>query len=351
MRTENLAYNVSHYIGRSLQSLKNDAASMLLEHEGITPVVMCATSKGTVVCPAYDGTTDVVDLCKGDREIDILEREETKRIKEIILSQDKPFISIWISSPDEKYNYESGRLQVGFGQKVGYLNVSTGYNITVGWSADNCLAVGNQLSALSGGQRFSSTNQLRVTPICLELPAGEKPLDFIAHQIDLPDVWQKIRSSEVVKMQEEAIADVNKVIDEEIHLRIQRAKTEEERRSIGAEIIEGLRSTGRDIDRDVCPGSFYSDSVTSFASFSCQVSENGVSLANSEFGVFCKECPYCHRTINAKIYPGYRCSCGQVFTGACGGGGQSMASGTEETTEDNPVINLIGLLFSFIFNL
>lgn len=355
MRTENLAYNIDSYKRKSPQAFVADVSSLVLEasakqDQRITPYFLRATPQGKVISPAY-GDTDIAESFKLKTAIDYHEREATLKIKEIILTQEKPFVVVWISPPDENNGYKEGRLQVGFGSKQGFFNVVENYGICVKWSADECLSLGKRLMSLSKGGEINSASDLRATPICLPLPGGENPIDFVAQQIDLPKVWENIKSGEAKKLQEKAIADANRAM-EKLFGRIQEASTKEERVAAGAAIMSEMHSSGWDTSSDACPGSFYSDSVSAYTSFGYQVGENGsASLVNSELGVFCRECPFCHRTINAKIYPGYRCSCGQVFTGACGGGGQSMASGTEETIEDNPVINLIGLLFSFIFNL
>lgn len=355
MSPENLAYNIDSYKGKSAQAFVADVSSLVLEASAdqdkrITPYILCATPEKTVISPAF-GDTDISKLLKEKTPIDHLEGQATLKIKEIILTQEKPFVVVWISPPDENYGYKEGRLQVGFGKRQGFFNVVENYDICVKWSAEDCLSLGKRLMSLSKEGEVNSTNDLRATPICLPLPEGEDPIDFIAQQIDLPKVWENIKSGEAKKLQEKAVADANQAM-EKLFGRVQKASTKEERVAVGAAIMSEMHSSGWDTSSDACPGSFYSDSVTPYASFSYQVGENGsVSLVNSEFGVFCRECPYCHRIINAKISPGYRCSCGQVFTGACGGGGQSMASGTKETVEDNPVINLIGLLFSFIFGL
>lgn len=351
MNREKLAYNIDPYKGKSRQTLVADVSSLVLETAGITPYILCATPCGAVISPAY-GDIDIAKSFKLEKPIDSLEKEATLKIKEIILSEEKPFVLVWISPPDEAAGYKEGRLQVGFGQKKESLNVVVNYGIRIAWSTDNCLTIGNRLLTLSGNQPVGSIDELRAQPISLELPAGENPIDFIAQEIDLPEVWQKIRSGETKIMQEKAVADANKVI-EGLYKRIQKARTTEEQRAIGTEIVEGMRDSGHDVSKDDCPGSFYSDSITPYASFSYQVGESGsVNLINSELGVFCKECPFCHRQINAVIYPGYKCNCGQVFTGGCGGETRSTstkATADNQEEENNPIVGLIGLLFSFIF--
>lgn len=341
-----LGYNIDSDQKRKPQALASNLSSMVLEGYGITPFIYCSTPQDTVISPAY-GNDDIASF-KLEKPIHHLEQQATLKIKEIILSQDEPFAVVWISPPDEKYGYKEGRLQVGFGRKQGYIKVVENYGIRVNWSAQDCLSLGNNLAELSDNEEIASIDKLRSTAFNLRLPPDIDPVDFIAGKIDLPEVWEEIKNGEAKRMQEKAVADANRAV-EKLFPQVQTALTKEERVAAGSAVVGEMQSSGWDISPDICPGSFYSESVSAFASFNYQVGENGsVNLVSSELGVFCRECPYCHRTINKIIYPGFRCACGEVFTGACGGG-RNAGKGKEENAEENLVVNLIELLLSFIF--
>lgn len=330
-RTENLAFNTRLYVSynNAEQRLASDLAALALEttrapENRITPFTFVQTGKGRIECPEF-ANRDILETLRWKTASDILESKATLTIRDFILSQKEiPFIIIWISPPDKKLGYSEGRMVVGIGREKDELKIVENYGICIDFSSETCLLLGEQLLQFSENKKYSridSVDQLRATPIFMNPPKGIEPLDFIAQFIPFPDVWEKIKSGEARALKEQALKDA-RAIAQRIMPKVIRGANQWDYIVAGAQAEQWMAKVGWVMRANSGCGflntELLSSIVSVFSHSHLHLNNQGeLVLKKSEAGVFVKKCPFCGRDINKVIQPGYKCACGQTYSGVC----------------------------------
>lgn len=329
-RVENLAFNTRLYVGRdhAEQRLASDLTALVLEtgasENRITPFTFIQVKEDKIVCPEF-ADKDISETLRWKTRSDILESKATLKIRDFILSQkETPFVIVWISPPDQELGYYEGRMVVGVGREEDELKIVENYGICIDFSSKTCLLLGEKLLQFSKNEKYSridSVDQLRTTPIFIKPPKGTEPLDFIAKLIPLPDVWEKIKSGEARALKERALKDAQ-IIAQRLMPKVIRGADQWDYIVAGAQAEQWMATAGWTMRANSGCGSFntelLSSAVSVFAHSHLHLnSQKELVLKKSEAGVFVKKCPFCDRDIYKVIRPGYKCACGQIYSGVC----------------------------------
>lgn len=335
MSPERFAFDIQFYTDRkkneASQRLASDLASLALElapdpQKRITPYQLVQTQEGKVISPEFSDT-DIQEFLSWESRLDILEAKATLRIRDCILTQEAPFIVIWISPADEKLGYNEGRMVIGIGEREDGLNTVENYGICINFSSEDCLLLANQLLTFSENdcQGIDTTDQLRAQPIFIKPTQGVEPLDFMAELIpSFVNVLARIKNGEAEALKEQALNDA-RTIARKVMPQIMQLETENRRGliAVGAYAEQQMMAAGWGMRANSGCGflntDFLSSSTISVFSYShLHLGTGGnLTLRKSEAGVFVKNCPYCGRVINEIIKPGYHCQCGKVYRGVC----------------------------------
>lgn len=290
--------------------------------ERITRVVLVETPDGKVVSPEYDPETDIRDILRIETKSDELEAEATLVIRDFVLSRnDDSSLAIWMSPEKKEYGYIRGRIQFGFGGTKDGLGRVVTYAFPMNLSTEECLILAQDLIRASGnkeGWEIKTDEQLRANVLCLRAPEGTTPLDFLAEHIDWPKIWERIGSEEVKEWEAQIDREVALIVEGKMP-EIMAVRSQKELDLIGAQIEwQIMIHSGRQLMGGPCGQLNYEILQASVFSHShIHIDNLGQMMKVGEMGVFCRNCPYCGRSINAVIRPGYRCSCGQVYSGVC----------------------------------
>jgi len=339
-----------------VELVASDLSSITLEladdpAKRITPFTYKQTENGEVVSVEYKGKK-MEELLTWETPQDILASRASLMMRDQILTQKAPFVIVWLSSPDEKYGYKSGRVVVSIAKEEKGLNIIESYGIWTDMDKQQFLELGKHLGQISENKQenLTTTDDIREVTFCLN-PGDQNALEFVSRNVSLPQyVWDKIDSGEVKQIHQKAYEDALVVVGQSRE-DLKNAKTYKEHVLVGARMEGGMESSGYSMSSDPsCPGALNSEAASSFAS-SSYVSidaQRGLS-SRSEVGVFCRECPFCHRKINAVIFPGYICSCGQIYNGSCGSEVKSDKADKNEEEENLLPEAGIFLFFFFLF--
>lgn len=308
--------------------LAADLAALVLEtSSGITHYTFVETENGQVVCPQYPGV-DVAEILAWDTPADTLESLATLKIRDFILSNDSENdIVAWILPPNETLGYPEGRMVIGFShQSKNGLTVVEKYGLVTRNSLEESLSLGNQLFSISNSPNLSTINSaevLRGHPFFIRPPEGIDPLEFLSQHLPLPnDTWENIKSGRAKALGERVYKFAQEATEEHFDS-LQQTQSQAGFINIGALMEEEMmRLAGWKPRVGSGCGTLNSEVSaswgTSFIHFQHRLNLQGETTYKTESSTFVKKCPYCEKTINQVIEPGYRCSCGQVFTGSCG---------------------------------
>jgi hypothetical protein len=233
------------------------------------------------------------------------------------LEADQRLLGLWISGPNPQKNQPEGRINVYIGRQQGrgldYFPIAIKKEDN--WDEEKYLKTAQRFSQ----QEFKSIDDLKQTPLYLPIGRDDNPLEILAEYIDMPTkVWQAIASGrsreEMVKVRKKA----KQVIDRHFDRLSAQVSYEEGIRRAARFERELMQATGRTIDGFGSGCGASNMQMLKINNFGLTVGQNGeVSFNKEGTGTFVKECPYCHKQINAYICPGYTCECGKTFTGGC----------------------------------
>lgn len=350
-----LAYDMRCYVNGAgevdVHRAAVDASALVLEcaadpDRKVTPFVYVQTEEGGVFSPEEGRYID--EILSWETPQDILASRASLKIRDYIVSQEPPFLVVWMSPPEEKYGYKTGRIVLGIGTRRDGIKVVENYGICTPISCDEVLALANRIFQYSIDQKetkVSSGDELREIATCFR--PEEDPLDFAFKLLSLPEaIQERIKNGEAQVLKERAFRDAL-VLCEEAKTSLEKAQSARDFVEVGVSIERGMESRGWDMAPDSGCGVFNSQ-IASFYYTTFEV--NGeISFFESGVGVFVKECPYCHRSINKIIFAGYKCACGKVYTGVCKeekkrGQGEIHV---EDNLDDQDFV--AGLCFSFLF--
>ena len=324
MRPETkLAFDTSLYrFSSGLQDLASDLSALALEsaqesEERITPYQMVVV-QGTGVIYSETGR-DIQEGLRWESPADVFESEATLAIREQILqNQQERFLIVWISSPDLDLGYSEGRLVIGYSQWIDNLFYVQSYGICTENSAARHLQWGKDLLTFSQSQKnisLKDADHLRTTPILINLTENDDPFDYLEEIINLPEIWARIKSGAADDLKEAALKKAQ-VIAQKANATLLRARTREDFVRVGAYLEKEMQEAmGYQFRAGACGGSLNSN-IFSFRHQHISFKSGQLIVLRSE-GVFVRNCPFCGRPIGKIIQPGYKCVCGEVYTGEC----------------------------------
>lgn len=310
------AFNTKHYQGLSPEQakrfLRGDAVAYLLESDISQP------PEKRMTYLEYSPTEEGKDfICSADEE-KTLERFHNHSVSKEIFSRflkaDQRLICLWISGPEPRKDRPEGRVNLYIGHKkdqgLDYFPISI-----TDWDEDKYISTANDVS--QEGQNFETVDQVRQTPLFLEISEEDNPIVILAEYIDVPSkVWQAIISGQAKADQRELRQKVEPVIDRYAEQLSRPTVNYGQRIRLGARFErELMQAAGRTI-YGLGSGCGASNNELLIRNFKPHPGEKMVYQKESN-GVYVKECPYCHKQINSYISLGYTCECGKTFKGVC----------------------------------
>jgi len=305
-----------------LSALVIEAAPRARVEEAVTPVVWQESPRGVVVWPEFS-SQPIEDHLRWETEADILESEVTLKIKEMILSSRVPRLAVWINPPDKELGYPQGRMVVGLIENGDGLRMMDSYTIRLDFEPEECLDLARSLFSLSDkAEMVLSIDRVRATPIAIDIPEGVLPLDFLAQLMpQLSRIWQAIRTGRVKEQRKRARRDASVVFREVIEPNI--GWMTNSRVVLGAMAELEMIRRGWSIDSFSSGCGWLNldrlSTISPFVHTHWHLNSAGEIVSTAtEVGVFCRNCPYCGKTINKVIRPGFKCpGCGEVYLGTC----------------------------------
>lgn len=330
------AFDVSSYWGleerKIIKRLEEDLKSYAVEQGELpdrekTTHFTWLVENGEVVHPDPE-IGPIIDHVKDRTPREKQEKDAFLKIRKFLIEEKPGLIVCWFSpkSPEDKEeSYTEGRIIVySIEEEKGKKIVNLYEFGSRQYSFGQQCRIANQFRGHSQEEYyFPNLDKLRETPILLERVKLRQVVEEVA---TYPEAWEDIASGRVKARMEEvgqaAIPVANKAVARIIR--------RENPILVGADIE-------REIERRIswkisyvggCPGfsnrailqmmgveshGFYQNQYF----LTLQIGGSGIRVASVEKKTYVKECPYCHRKINACISPGYQCACGKVYTGVC----------------------------------
>lgn len=269
----------------------------------------------------YDQDLGFVEDCLStDRPYDSFENEAFYRLQEWAATHESGQ-AIWISPPypdEDECRFCVYELKIKEGKKTLFLR-----GICAGFNERDCLSIGREISRQTPKDQpvplLANTDQLRANPLVFEPKPGQSWLDFLAEKIDLPEVWQAIRECRDIQARQKILKETE-VVARQFESQIAQVETRQQAVWVGALIEQAVQNRMGMVFQAVGSCGFSNQ-------FALSQSRGGIfnvmhGLGRKESGgTFAEKCPYCNAKIGKVIYPGYKCSCGKVFQGVCGGSG------------------------------
>ncbi len=324
--SERLSLDPRSYIGQETSGrLAVNLADIALEagkgtlEKRINPFKL-VVEDGKVINPEL-GSEDVWVYYNSETE---LEKKETKaaiEIRHCLLNKPDGTLAVWLSPPNPKYDYQEGRITVGYNCTLDGIKTMKSYGIAVdSFTPEQFLSIGLRLaeSTEDGYHFLNEPEDLRSTPIIFPLPENEYPWDYLEKFIPLPAVWERIKSGEAEQKRQEVSRDAEEIAPE-VQRKIQNAES-----FYGQ--IEAIRwaerqmaERGHKIDDSKLTCSILVLSTTTpyqhiHTAIGTSGEVKGLMVSSGE-AKYVKNCGKCGRTINKKISAGYRCICGGIYKG------------------------------------
>lgn len=320
MSKEKLALDLAPYSKMSppeaQSSLTDDIASLTLEASGeINPYMLIAREDGMVVNPERPSKDILFQYSQDTRE----EKEETKaaiKRRNYLLHLEGNYVVIWLSPPNP---YPKSSLDVGIARDFDGLRALESYGISANFSEEECILLGRNVSSLTKDKtEINTPSDLRKTAFLIELDENDNPYDLLEEIIPIPRTWEKIRNGKAKERKKEVKKVSQALVDEKAGL-IYKAQGRQ-LNEIGAFLEREMQQhyPNMDIEGSGCGRSNHEALSNNFIYIDATISGNGrVKITHSESGKFVRKCPYCGKSINSIILPGYKCSCGKEYKGVC----------------------------------
>ncbi len=321
LQTERLAFDTSLYQGlppeKARKRMTADTGAYLMEADISQPPERRMTYLQYL--PTKDGR-DLICSADGEKTLERFHNHEvSKQIFSRFLETDQRLVGLWISPPDFEKNQPEGRINVYIGHEGG--NGIDYFAIPVRqdeWGENEYIQTAQKLSK----KNFNNLDELRKTPLYLEIADSDDPVELLARHIGISDnVWRAIAAGRAKEEQARVSRKARGVIDRHFDRLISSNVSFGQRIRLAARFErELMQATGRTIDGfgSGCGASNNELLVNNFKIDLGPGKEAG--FHKESIGTYVKECPYCHHQVNGYMKPGDHCpnpDCHQVFLGVC----------------------------------
>lgn len=162
-----------------------------------------------VFCPDYDDKRDIREMLSWKTPGDQLESKATLRICDFLLTREPPFIITWILPPNKEMGYPEGRLVIGTYRLEDQRKMVHNYGLCLDFPREYYSYFAQELisRSIKPDKKLTSLEELRETPIFIQLSPDDDPLDLISQLIHAPEVWKRIRSGQAQERQKRALED------------------------------------------------------------------------------------------------------------------------------------------------
>lgn len=238
----------------------------------VNPIPISLADFSALVKPWSDLSTDIATYeiykwaTKDKPSIEIWTPSSQPRIEEILEAMysfrnlNPGSTLFWISGKGK--TYPEARINIYQTIKVNGEKYLFMWGIPSQHSDEECLVFNQRLSRYFDGDRkfhaIADVEDLRISPIPIRIPESVRSLtNFWEDQIPLPEVWQGITSGQIIV---ETIQELTKgePLLRDKYLRILKARSEQERHQIGAEIERAVQDEFNIRLRDDGHGPLYS---------------------------------------------------------------------------------------------